>query len=171
MMDQIRAAAAGVPGARGVEKCFARKTGLRYHVDLHLEVDPDMTVRQSHEIAHDVRLRILETLDWVADVLVHVEPVALVTFGWHAFGYSSFIARISPADNLRHREIAEPFVIRRDRRAMAPPSVLHFVMHVLIRAHVVVPKLALLRVVRPKTSSSSSDPPAAPRTASPARPC
>ena len=53
MMDQIRAAAAGVPGARGVEKCFARKTGLRYHVDLHLEVDPDMTVRQSHEIAHE----------------------------------------------------------------------------------------------------------------------
>ncbi len=74
MMDQIRAAAASVPGARGIEKCYARKTGLRYHVDLHLEVDPEMTVRQSHEIAHDVRLKILETLDWVADVLVHVEP-------------------------------------------------------------------------------------------------
>jgi cation diffusion facilitator family transporter len=74
LMNQIRSVATEVPGARGVEKCFARKTGLRYHVDLHLEVDPDMTVRQSHEIAHDVRLRILETLDWVADVLVHVEP-------------------------------------------------------------------------------------------------
>ena len=74
LMDQIRAAAATVPGARGVEKCFARKTGLRYHVDLHLEVDPNMTVRQSHDIAHQVRLRILETLEWVADVLVHVEP-------------------------------------------------------------------------------------------------
>ena len=74
MMDQIRAAAASVPGARGVEKCFARKTGLRYHVDLHLEVDENMTVRQSHEIAHEVRLRIIERLDWVADVLVHVEP-------------------------------------------------------------------------------------------------
>ena len=44
-----------VPGVRGVEKCFARKTGLQYHVDLHLEVDPEMTVRQSHEIAHEVR--------------------------------------------------------------------------------------------------------------------
>lgn len=74
LMKQIRAAAATVRGTRGVEKCFARKTGLRYHVDLHLEVDPEMTVRQSHEIAHEVRLRILETLDWVADVLVHVEP-------------------------------------------------------------------------------------------------
>jgi cation diffusion facilitator family transporter len=74
MMKQIRAAAALVPGARGVEKCFARKTGLRYHVDLHLEVDPDMTVRQSHEIAHQVQLKIMDQLDWVAAVLVHVEP-------------------------------------------------------------------------------------------------
>ncbi|MGO9257743.1 MAG: cation diffusion facilitator family transporter [Bryobacteraceae bacterium] len=74
MMGQIRAAAASVPRVRGVEKCFARKTGLRYHVDLHLEVDPEMTVRQSHEVAHQVRLRVMDTLDWVADVLVHVEP-------------------------------------------------------------------------------------------------
>jgi cation diffusion facilitator family transporter len=73
-MSQVRAAAAAVPGVRGVEKCFARKTGMRYHVDLHLEVDPDMTVRQSHEIAHQVKQRVLESVDWVADVLVHVEP-------------------------------------------------------------------------------------------------
>jgi cation diffusion facilitator family transporter len=73
-MQDIRAAAATVPGVRGVEKCYARKTGLRYHVDLHLEVDPQMTVRQSHEIAHKVQLHIKERLTWVADVLVHVEP-------------------------------------------------------------------------------------------------
>ena len=52
-----------VAGVRGVEKCFARKTGLRYHVDLHLEVDPDLTVRQSHEIAHDVREHVTES--WI----------------------------------------------------------------------------------------------------------
>lgn len=74
MMNQVRAVARGEAGVRGVEKCFARKTGLKYHVDLHLEVDPDITVRQSHEIAHRVRLRIVEVVDWVADVLVHVEP-------------------------------------------------------------------------------------------------
>jgi cation diffusion facilitator family transporter len=74
MMAQIRAAAGTVAGVRGVEKCFARKTGLRYHVDLHLEVDPELTVRQSHEIAHAVQLRIRERLHWVAAVLVHVEP-------------------------------------------------------------------------------------------------
>lgn len=74
VMEQIRATARAVPGVQGVEKCFARKTGLRYHVDLHLEVDGSMTVLQSHDIAHQVRERILQTLDWVADVLVHVEP-------------------------------------------------------------------------------------------------
>ncbi|MBZ5623748.1 MAG: cation diffusion facilitator family transporter [Acidobacteriia bacterium] len=73
-MEQIREAASSVPGALGVEKCYARKTGMQYHVDLHLEVDPELTVRQSHEIGHQVRLRIMERLDWVADVLVHVEP-------------------------------------------------------------------------------------------------
>lgn len=74
LVKPIREAAASVLGVRGVEKCYARKTGLRYHVDLHLEVDPEMTVRQSHDIAHQVRLNILRNVDWVADVLVHVEP-------------------------------------------------------------------------------------------------
>ncbi|HTT62047.1 MAG TPA: cation diffusion facilitator family transporter [Bryobacteraceae bacterium] len=73
-MAKVRGTALTVPGVRGVEKCYARKTGLQYHVDLHLEVDPEITVRQSHEIATHVRIVIKETLPWVADVLVHVEP-------------------------------------------------------------------------------------------------
>jgi cation diffusion facilitator family transporter len=73
-MVKVRNAALTVPGVRGVEKCYARKTGLQYHVDLHLEVDPEITVRESHEIATHVRIVIKETLPWVADVLVHVEP-------------------------------------------------------------------------------------------------
>lgn len=83
-MDQIREVARSVPGARGIEKCFARKTGLKWHVDLHLEVDPDMSVYESHELATRVRNRIKETLDWVADVLVHVEPYqAAIPSGTH----------------------------------------------------------------------------------------
>ena len=69
-----RAAAGGVPGVLGVEKLLARKTGLQYHVDLHIEVDPAMTVRASHEVAARVRATLREQLPWVADVLVHVEP-------------------------------------------------------------------------------------------------
>lgn len=73
-MQKIREVALSVRDVAGVEKCFARKTGFRYHVDLHLEVDPDITVRASHEIARRVRDKIRDQLPWVADVLVHVEP-------------------------------------------------------------------------------------------------
>jgi cation diffusion facilitator family transporter len=84
-MAEIRHAAMAVPGALGIEKCFARRTGLRYHVDLHLEVDPELTVRESHEIAARVRIAIKESLHWVADVLVHVEPSpAAASSEWQA---------------------------------------------------------------------------------------
>jgi cation diffusion facilitator family transporter len=73
-MSRIREVALSVRDVHGVEKCFARKTGFKYHVDLHLEVDPEITVRASHEIASRVRDRIRQQLPWVADVLVHVEP-------------------------------------------------------------------------------------------------
>ncbi len=73
-MDEIREVALRVPGTLGIEKCFARRTGLKYHVDLHLEVDPEMTVRESHRIATQVRNSLRDRLTWVADVLVHVEP-------------------------------------------------------------------------------------------------
>jgi len=77
MLKEVRDVALTVPGALGIEKCFARKTGLQYHVDLHLEVDPNMTVSASHKIATEVREKIREKLSWVADVLVHVEPHGL----------------------------------------------------------------------------------------------
>jgi len=73
-MSRIREVALSVRDVAGVEKCFARKTGFKYHVDLHLEVDPEITVRASHEIAARVRDKIRQQLPWVADVLVHVEP-------------------------------------------------------------------------------------------------
>jgi divalent metal cation (Fe/Co/Zn/Cd) transporter len=47
---------------------------LRYHVDLHLEVDPLMTVADGHAVAERVRQRIRHDVAQVSDVLVHVEP-------------------------------------------------------------------------------------------------
>lgn len=76
MLGEIKQVAMEVPGVLRVEKCFARKTGFQYHVDLHVEVDPAMTVKASHAIARQVRIAVKENLDWVADVLIHVEPDA-----------------------------------------------------------------------------------------------
>jgi cation diffusion facilitator family transporter len=76
-LERIRAVALEVSGADGVEKVFARKTGLGYHVDLHLRVDPEMTVRDSHALAHEVQQHIRERIKHVAAVLIHVEPTGL----------------------------------------------------------------------------------------------
>jgi cation diffusion facilitator family transporter len=87
VVDQARAVAAGVTGVSGVEKVFARKSGLRYWVDMHVEVDPQMPVRRAHEIAHDVKDAIRARMPEVADVLVHIEPyghaATAKTFGAH----------------------------------------------------------------------------------------
>jgi divalent metal cation (Fe/Co/Zn/Cd) transporter len=74
MLEEIRRIATSNPQIRAVEKCYARNTGLQYHVDLHIQVDPGMSVLESHKIATQVRFTVREKIDWVADVLVHVEP-------------------------------------------------------------------------------------------------
>ena len=71
---EIRKLAAEVPGVAGVEKCLVRKMGFAYYVDMHVEVDPLITVRDGHAIAHQVKDVIRGRLPLVADVLVHVEP-------------------------------------------------------------------------------------------------
>ncbi len=72
--DSIRAAAAVVPGVVELEKCRVRKMGLEFYVDIHVAVAPELTVREGHRIAHDVKDAIRDANPDVADVLVHIEP-------------------------------------------------------------------------------------------------
>ena len=74
LIDQIRTISAEVDGVTGTEKCQVRKVGMRYYIDLHIEVDGDISVRHGHEIAHVLKARLMEELPEVADVLMHVEP-------------------------------------------------------------------------------------------------
>lgn len=78
MIDELRAAAREVAGVRGIDKCFARKSGLQYYVDLHVEVDPALTVHAAHEIGGAVRRHLRQRYSWVADVLVHIEPATTI---------------------------------------------------------------------------------------------
>jgi divalent metal cation (Fe/Co/Zn/Cd) transporter len=75
----MRSVASTVPDVQGVEKGYARKTGFKYHVELHVEVDPLLTVLASHQIAHRVRDRLRSSLPWIADVVVHIEPAGGVS--------------------------------------------------------------------------------------------
>jgi cation diffusion facilitator family transporter len=74
LTGEILKVAMSVAGVQGIDKVFARKSGLQYFVDLHIEVDPALTVAASHAIAGHARSTLKRELSWVADVLVHVEP-------------------------------------------------------------------------------------------------
>jgi cation diffusion facilitator family transporter len=71
--ENVRQVALTVPGVRALDKCFVRKAGLSYYVDLHVMVEGTMSVRAGHEVAHAVQSAIKKALPHVADVLVHIE--------------------------------------------------------------------------------------------------
>jgi len=81
LTDDVVRVAQSVAGVRGIDKVFARKTGLQYHIDLHIEVDPTQTVAASHAIGGHVRATLKRELPWVADVLIHVEPSRQLAVG------------------------------------------------------------------------------------------
>jgi cation diffusion facilitator family transporter len=72
--EAARRVAETVPGVAGVEKVFARKSGMRYWVDMHVEVDSAMSVLRAHELAHGVKDAVRLALPRVEDVLIHIEP-------------------------------------------------------------------------------------------------
>lgn len=72
--QRVREVASRVPGVIGLEKCFVRKVGFQYYVDLHVVVNGDLSVRSGHTISHEVENRVLAEESRVARVLVHVEP-------------------------------------------------------------------------------------------------
>ena len=72
---QVLVIAGSVPGVGRVEKCFVRKMGYQFYAEMHIEVDPQMTVSRSHEIAHEVKNHVRQKLPRVSDVLVHIEPL------------------------------------------------------------------------------------------------
>lgn len=74
LVAEIRAIAPSVAGVIDTEKCHVRKTGIVYHVDLHLTVAADISVAEGHEIAHNLKDELQSRIPNIADVLIHVEP-------------------------------------------------------------------------------------------------
>ena len=71
---KIRELSKQVSGVVDTEKCLIRKTGMKYHVDLHIIVDAEISVREGHVIAHALKTHLQKELIQLADVLIHVEP-------------------------------------------------------------------------------------------------
>lgn len=74
LVENIRKIAKNVDGVVDTEKCFVRKVGLKYHVDLHAIVNGNITVREGHDIAHQVQDELINLIPEIAKVFIHVEP-------------------------------------------------------------------------------------------------
>ena len=74
MIDEIRAKSIEVEGVIAIEKCFVRKVGMKYQVDLHAIVLAEISVREGHEISHNLKDYLLKEFPEIANVMVHIEP-------------------------------------------------------------------------------------------------
>jgi cation diffusion facilitator family transporter len=74
LVVEIRKVALNVKGIKGTEKCFIRKAGMKYHVDLHAIVDANITVKEGHEIAHNLKDTLRKEILELGHVLIHIEP-------------------------------------------------------------------------------------------------
>lgn len=71
---RVRSVANGVKGVVAVEKCRIRKSGVSYLADIHVAVDGNMSVRDSHQIAHVVKDHLLQSPLSISDAIIHIEP-------------------------------------------------------------------------------------------------
>ena len=74
LVDEIRKVSLTCAGVVATEKCFVRKAGMKYHVELHAIVQADITVKFGHEIAHNLKDTLLNDIPQLGHVLIHIEP-------------------------------------------------------------------------------------------------
>ena len=74
LISQIRLESLKVKGIVDTEKCFIRKAGMKYHVDLHATVDGMISVKEGHEIAHALKDSLKERIPELGHILIHIEP-------------------------------------------------------------------------------------------------
>jgi cation diffusion facilitator family transporter len=72
--EKVRELASGVAGVRALDKCRIRKSGTRYFVELHVEVDGQATVQAGHDIGGRVRSVLRSSPLRIADAFIHIEP-------------------------------------------------------------------------------------------------
>ena len=74
LIDEIRQVSSNVDGILGTEKCFIRKAGTKYHIDLHAQVNGKISVKEGHDLAHKLKDRLRRDIPNIGHVLIHIEP-------------------------------------------------------------------------------------------------
>ena len=74
LIEQIRIVSLSVDGILGTEKCFIRKSGMRYHVDLHALVSANISVKEGHRLSHELQDTLRIKIPELGNILIHIEP-------------------------------------------------------------------------------------------------
>jgi cation diffusion facilitator family transporter len=74
LIEKIREVSSDVEGILDTEKCYVRKSGMKYHVDLHAHVDGKISVREGHRLAHKLKDVLKKELPRLGEILIHIEP-------------------------------------------------------------------------------------------------
>ncbi len=74
LINEIRTKSLEVEGVKGTEKCFIRKAGMYYHVDLHVIVNGEISVKKGHEISHRLKDYLESNISNIGHMLIHIEP-------------------------------------------------------------------------------------------------
>ncbi|MBU1742986.1 MAG: cation diffusion facilitator family transporter [Proteobacteria bacterium] len=72
--DGIVACARAVPGVTDIHDLKVRLAGGEYQMEIHVVVDGNLTVRQGHRIAKEVERCLVEEIDAMGSVIVHIDP-------------------------------------------------------------------------------------------------
>ena len=73
-LDKIRATALKVDGVKAVDSLKAHRVGTALTIDLEIAVDSSLSVEQGHRVAEKVKTRLLDEIECVQDVIVHINP-------------------------------------------------------------------------------------------------
>lgn len=71
---RVREISKTISGVLDTEKCLIRKTGMKYHVDLHIIVNKNISVEEGHSISHKVKDKLQEEMPEISNILIHIEP-------------------------------------------------------------------------------------------------
>lgn len=74
LLEEVKAKSIEVVGVKGTEKCYIRKAGMKYHIDLHAIVDGEISVKEGHYISHKLKDYLRSEIANLGQILIHIEP-------------------------------------------------------------------------------------------------
>jgi Predicted Co/Zn/Cd cation transporters len=74
VVDKIKNVIISVKGVERITNIKVRKSGPYFYIDVEIEINQNMTVKMSHDIAESVKSSLMSSNIYINDVMVHINP-------------------------------------------------------------------------------------------------